>query len=288
MAVIQDLTGHEGNKVAAEARKLGKINLRASTIEQFIRCPYQYYSFHIAGEDKRRPSAAASLGTAVHKAMEVGLLEKIATGSLPPMSVLEDAAHENWMHASKADDMEYNDATGENFDTVDKAVISGAKIYGTELMPTIEPIATERVFTHMVEDHPIIHALQGSIDIEEERGCGDLKVTKDKTQGTKHVLQLSTYAHLRELNDLETPYSFIDNVIKGRKLGNKMRTERMPVAVKTDYAKFWIGQILETTREFHRTGNELLFRGSNPTNNFLCNPKWCSKWSSCMYVAGLR
>lgn len=288
MAIKRDLTGHAGNEIAAEARKLGKINLRASTIEQFIRCPYQYYSFHIAGEQTRAPSAAASLGTAVHKAMEVGLLEKIETGSLPPMSVLEDAAHENWMAASQDDEMMYNEATGENFDTVDKAVIAGANIYGTELMPTLEPIATERVFTHKIEDHPIIHALQGSIDIEEERGCGDLKVTKDRTQGNKHILQLSTYAHLRELNDLESPYSFIDNVIKGRKLGTKMRTERMPVVVKTDYAKFWIDQILETTAEFHKTGNELLFRGTNPTNNFLCNPKWCSKWDTCPYVAHLK
>ena len=287
MAIAEDLTGHAGNEIAKEAVKLGKFNLRASSIGQFIRCPYQYFQFNIAGAHRGRPSAAAALGTAVHKAMEVGLLEKIATGSLPPLSVLEDAAHQNWMAASEDEEMEYNENNGESFDVVDRMVVGGARIYGKELMPSIEPIATERVFTKIIEGHPLIHAVQGSIDIEEERGVSDLKVTKDKTSGSKHILQLSTYAHLRNENGLPTTYSSIDNVIKGRKLDpHKMRTERIDVKVAPEYAKHWIDQILETTKEFHKSGDEKLFRGTSPDNNFLCNPNWCSLWDSCPHVAG--
>lgn len=289
MAVIEDLTGHAGNEVAKEAVKLGKFNLRASSIGQFIRCPHQYFQFNIAGAYRGAPSAAAALGTAVHKGMEVGLLEKIATGKLPPVSVITDAAHQNWMAASEDDELTYNDGGGESFTSVDDMVVSAAKNYRLDLMPSIEPIATERVLTRIIENHPLIHAVQGSIDIEEERGVSDLKVTKDKTTAAKHIIQLSTYKLLREENDLPTMYATIDNVIKGRKMDpNKVRTERIDVKVSTAYARHWINQILATTEEFHKTGDDLLFRGTSPDNNFLCNPNWCSIWDTCPHVAGLR
>lgn len=279
---------HAGNLAQKEAQAQGKTNLRASTVEQFVRCPYQYFQFHVMGKQKRRPSAAAYLGTSVHKGMEVGLTEKIKTGALPPKSVVLDAAHEEWMNLSSDEDIEYNENSNENFSTVDEAVVTGAGIYYEELMPTIQPTATERVLVKPI-DHPIFANIQGSIDIEEERGVSDLKVTKDKTQGAKHVLQLSVYGYLRQEEGTPVSYANIDNVIKGRKLGSsKMRTARLAVKANADFAKFWIDKILETTAEFHVTGNENLFRGTSPSNSFLCNPNWCTLWDECPYVAGYR
>lgn len=283
------LMPHEGNKIAEEAKAQGKINLRASTIEQFVRCPWQYYQIHILGNDKRRPSAAAALGTAVHYGAEVALKEKMETGKLPPLSVVQDATHESWMKQSEDEDMEYNTDGGENFNSIEAVSQAGSTLFYKDLAPIIEPVGVETVYTKELDNHPIFHSIQGSMDIVEERGVQDLKVTKDKTTASKHILQLGVYAYLRELNGETVTYAGIPNIIKGRKMdASKVRAENIAVKVAPDYAKFHIDKIIRVTEKFHKTGDEDLFHGTSPSNSFLCNEKWCSVWDSCPHTAGLR
>lgn len=255
----------------------GKLIIRPSGVQQFISCPAQWFRAQVL-RDFQRPSAAASLGTSLHKGAEVGYQEKIATGSLPPLSVLHDAAVETWKICNEQD-LEYNE--GDTYESMESDLISSMESYYSVVMPVITPQAVEQRYTIPI-DSPVVEALSGTIDIDLPQGLADIKVTKKKTTAGKYIVQQSLYALLKERNAEECEKGSIHNVVRGKSV------EVLDIDLAKDYAKGWVNTIIDTLERFDETKDPLLFRGSSPNSNFLCSPTWCGYWDNCPFVRGLK
>lgn len=255
----------------------GKLVIRPSAIQQFINCPAQWFRANVVG-DFQKPSAAAEAGTALHKGAEIGYKEKIKTGNLPPVSVLTDAVVEKWKELNKQE-VEYSN--GDDYDSYECDIVNGIKDYHKLVMPDINPLAVETRYTIKI-DSPVVDSVSGTIDIDLDNGLADIKMTNKKPVLNKYTLQQSTYALLKERNGKDCEFCEIHNVQRGKS------AERLALGVEKEYAKTWINTILDTVESFHETKNVNLFRGSNPSVNFLCNEKWCGYWDKCPFVKGLR
>lgn len=256
----------------------GRKRLRPSSLQQFVACRYQYYQAQILN-NFQKPNAAAKAGNSVHVASEVGFSEKIKTGELPPLSVVIDAATDEW---KKLNEAELIYAKGETFETYEKDIIKGTEDLYDDTMKRINPIAVEKSYKFDLGDHPVFSAIAGSVDIVEARGIRDIKFTKRKTNASKYVLQQSTYSLLRNRNGEINNTAMIDNVVRNKEV------HELPLAIKEDYARYVINDILEVTKKFHETGDESIWTGTNPHVFFLCSPQWCGYWDICPHIAGLR
>lgn len=256
----------------------GKLRLRPSSLQQFLGCPAQWFQASVFN-NFQRPAAAAVAGTSLHKGAEVGYTDKINTGNLPPISFLTDVVVETWKEINEDNDLEYG--KGEDYYSYESDLVKGMKDYYNELMPLTDPVAVEKRYTVKL-DHPVFEDVSGSLDIVLDRGVVDLKHTKRKTNADKYVLQQSTYTWLRQQNGEVSNFNEIHNVIRGK------GTERLALAPKVDYARQVINLILDTMEEFYETGDQNLFRGTNPYSYFLCSKQWCGYWNECPFVKGLR
>lgn len=262
-------------KEALEAN--GKLTIRPSGVEQFIRCPAQWFRVHVL-KDYQKPSAVAGLGTSLHRGAEVGYLEKIKTGKLPPLSVLQDAAVETWKECNKNPDLDYD--AGDDYDNLESQLLESLSKYYSVVMPKTTPENVEMRYTIAI-DSDIVDCVSGSIDIDTPTGIADIKMTKKRLAPEKYTLQQSIYSVLKEANGKKADYVEIHNVIR------KGDVEVKNLPIKKDYAKFWVNSIIDTLEEFDRTKNPRLFRGSSPVSNFLCSDKWCGYWKICPFVKGL-
>lgn len=258
--------------------------LRPSGISGFIRCPYQWYLTTLLGR-RQKPAAATSAGTSVHAGAEYGYRQKIALGTLPKKSEIIDVAISTWDDLNNGvDPLEFND--GESRDKYTDDIAEGLETYYDIVMTVTDPIAVERRYTVEL-DHPHFQAVSGTLDIVLEDGIVDLKFTKRASTIMHYTLQQSTYAMLREENNEVVNNLYIHNIVRPQaKKGAQVLVGELPK--QTDYAKFWIGQILDTVAEYKATDNPLLFRGCSPDNNYLCNSQWCGFWNECPYVKGYR
>lgn len=264
----------EDFKLAQE--NYGKLVIRPSGVQQFINCPAQWFRAQVL-KDFQRPSAAASLGTSLHKGAEIGYREKIANGKLPPLSVLKDASVETWK-ACNEQELEYGE--GDNYQACEDDLLQGIENYYEGIMQVTQPKSVEQTYEIKL-DSPVVECVKGTIDIDLENGLADIKVTNKKTQTTKYVIQQSIYSILKEANNEECKTASIHNVVRGKE------ANVLDLNLSKQYAKNWVNTIIDTLEEFDRTKNPLLFRGCSPVSNFLCSPKFCGYWKNCPFVKGL-
>lgn len=258
-------------------KEKGKLVIRPSSIQQFISCPAQWFRTQVIG-DLKRPAAAAEAGTALHKGAEIGYTEKIKTGNLPPVSVLTDAVVEEWKTLNEKD-VEY--PAGEDFNSYETDIVKGITEYRNQVMEDINPVAVENRYSIKI-DSPVVESISGTIDIDLDGGLADIKMTNKKPVLDKYVLQQSVYALLKERNGKKCDFAEIHNVKRGD------TATRLSLNVEKEYARGWLNTILDTLESFNETGDVNLFRGSNPSANYLCSSKWCGYWDKCPFVKGLR
>ncbi len=257
--------------------------LRPSSISSFIRCPYQWYLTMLKGR-RQKPAAASTAGTSVHAGAEHGYRQKIVLGELAKKSECIDIAVSIWDDVNTDNDLEYRD--GESKDKYTDDIVEGMDAYYDIVMCVTDPVAVEKRYTVELE-HPIFQAVSGTLDIVLEDGICDIKFTKRASTIMHYTLQQSTYALLREANGDTVNNLYIHNIVRPQaKKGAQILVGELPKQI--DYAKFWIDQILDTTAQYSKTGDPLLFRGCSPDNNYLCNSQWCGFWNECPYVEGYR
>lgn len=267
-------------KSSGEQQTLLETNyLRPSSIEQFARCPYQWYLVHILGK-KRPPAAAARAGNALHIGAEKAYEDKIKTGAVPPKSYVLDVAAEAWEKINEEEELVYQ--RGETADVYKDQIVVGMGVYYDNAIETVTPTAVEKRYSVSI-NHPIFTHISGTLDIVLEKGIADIKFTKRKTTATHYIIQQSIYAWLRNENNEPTSILELHNVIRGT---DKFYLIGMQPKIK--YALFWLDKLLHTTEQFHKTGDESLFLGSTPTSNYLCNKNWCGFWDECPWVKYYR
>lgn len=257
----------------------GKMILRPSMLQQFLGCPAQWFRAGLLN-DYQKPAAAATAGTSLHKGAEVGYTDKIKHGSLPPISYLTDVVVEEWRDLNEKQELEFG--KDEDYHTYERDLVKGITEYHSSVMPISDPIAVEKRYDIMIEDHPIFKGVGGTLDLVFEEGVGDIKFTKKKTTPGKYMLQQSTYALLRQKHGETCNFNQIHNVIRGK------GAEILALRMNTAYAESVIRRILHVTKVFWETGETELFRGTNMHAYYLCSPTWCGYWDTCPYVKELR
>lgn len=274
-------------RIKERVQNEGKIVLRPSSIQQFVRCPHQWMRVHLLGE-KVAPAAAARAGNALHSAFEYGFTVKRDKGELPPLDEVLDAAVQEWKRLNESEELKYNDK--ESFELYQADIVQSVTKYYEEMMPYIEPVMIEQRFTVEI-DNPVIKVFSGSADLVIKQGetlhLVDYKFTRRPTQGSHYLLQQNSYVWLARENDVDLKSSVLHNIVRPT-TRTDVRLNVLEIDFKERYLKFWVNIMLNALTEFYENGTGLLTGGSDPVTNYLCNPKWCGFWDECPFVAGLR
>ncbi len=189
-----------------------KLWIRPSSIKTFLKNPYEWYQTHIL-KIYTPPKSYLTVGSSVHHGVHIGYSEYIRTGNLPKISVLLDAANEEFTTLAKETLWGENEDIGENRFLMQRLI----EAYHRDIMPTVEPKYTEEYVEVKFENNPYIAGVRGTIDlITQNDELIDLKTasTLSNNLQTKHELQLSIYSLLAKNNEMKISSAKIHEVIK--------------------------------------------------------------------------
>jgi len=295
----------------------GKLVLRPSSIDSYIRCPYSFYKQQILGE-YGAPNSASQVGTALHFVMEEAIGAKL-NGEELSVDDMQRVGVKAWREYNKKAEIQYHgDQTYQSMADDLYAGVLGL----SEALDCVDAVGSESRHSVTIDgDHPLFGAMSGSLDVEIPDGVVDLKFTgKKKSKPDDYVLQQSSYAMLREYNGLTTDKLQILNVVrptkaakaKADKSGEELVAQWHIMEMKPNipYVEHWVNIILNKTEQYatyckltdHSPDDiseedkdkqkadfaELLFQGTSPSNSFLCNNTWCSHYTTCPHVEALR
>lgn len=251
-----------------------KIVIRPSSLATYVNCPYKWYLM-VVEKQPVIPKPIMVAGTAVHKGAEVGYREKIDTGKLPPVSVMKDAAVQEFQEKIKEAATE-----GEDINKYEKIVVEDIDLYQPK-MEKVEPKAVEEHF-RVEFDSKYVEALEGTADIILNRGIADIKTTNRKAVPSNYTLQLSAYALLFEKNkNKEITFAEIHNIVNGKE------ALILPAPLSKQQVKFIINNLIDTIELMYEKDikPEILFKG-NP-KSYLCSELYCDNYKTCPFVRGL-
>jgi len=252
-----------------------KITIRPSSISTFVNCNYKWFRHHIKG-DPVIPNIRMTVGTAVHKGAEVGYTEKMVRGSLPPLSVMTDAAIETFHEKLKEDEPQRDDTPLNDWE---KTIVTDIDLYAP-IMKTVTPVAVEKRYEVRL-NNPHIESVAGTLDIVLRGGVGDIKTTARKATPSKYALQLSTYALLAsKIENKIYNTAEIHNIVHDRDI------YVMPLQLKIEQARFVINNMIDKVNAYFDgiASGETLFSG-NPASP-LCSSKYCELYNECPFVKG--
>ncbi len=171
-----------------------QVVLSASSVTTFLRCGQQWYFAYVAGV-KAPPSLKAVRGIAVHKAVEVDMVQKLETGIDLRVDEMLDAYSDSW-DAETANGWAPGDKPG----PIKDAGAGLVKLYHRQVAPTIQPVAVELPIQFDINGQ----TWTGQVDLlTEEAGPGapelklvvrDTKTTARKPTGNAYLMNMTGYA----------------------------------------------------------------------------------------------
>jgi len=256
-------------------KKNEKLTIRPSSISTFVGCNYKWFRQHILGEPMI-PNVRMTAGTAVHKGAEVGYTEKIKSGSLPPVSVLKDAAIEEFHKKLKEDEPEMEDTRPEDWERV---ILTDIDLY----KPTMEVTQPKKVEERyeIPLGSPVVEKVAGTADIVLDGAIADIKTTARKAVPTHYTLQLSVYALLASRVDNEDyTKAIIHNIV------HEKAVHVLPLRLNVPQARFVVNTLIDKIEAYYNDAApaEVLFSG-NPASP-LCSEKYCNYYKVCPFVCG--
>lgn len=255
------------------------LTLSPSKIDTFERCQLQFRYRYLEGKVKP-PSAAAAIGTATHKAIELNLRAKLETGELMPLDAVKDAARDNISNQWAAGVAPDPDEPVSQGAAVDEAV-GLAEVHHTEVAPKVAPVAIERGVGVQIHAGLIV---TGHVDVEEANGIRDTKTIGQTPSAIKseHLAQGQLYAVALLANKGALPGSLtIDYLVK---LKREKRALTLVAPITQETAQRALDRVVLTARVIERaiqTGDFLPAAASG----WACSEKWCGYWQSCPFGA---
>lgn len=252
--------------------------IHQSTLNMALRCGEQFRRRYIEDEIIP-PGIAAARGTGVHKANEVNLKAKVMTGEDLPLSDLQDAARDGFVHALRNGVY----LPKEDISAKDRLLNEGlndtirlTRIYRQEVAPEIVPQEIEREFFIVVPGLPL--PLAGRIDIEREAKVDDLKTTgrswpKDQIQKEIQPIFYS-FVHEHETGIRPTFYYHILIALK-----KKEKRQIQNITPTDNHYR----ALLAKLKMFCETLRAGVFLPANPSS-WWCSPRFCGYWQTCPYV----
>lgn len=178
-------------------------HLSASQIKMYLRCQMQFYWRYIM-DIVRPPKAVMVEGSALHKALEHALGEKMLGNQVLP-SFMKDAWRQRWTQQ----EVEIEDWEGESKSTAYQQIedrgMKFIEMYHDHFLPQIQPQAVEKDFQLIVGQSrtPII----GFIDLVDGAGLGTVvdhkvvSISKSETE-VQGDLQLTLYSMATGMNNV--------------------------------------------------------------------------------------
>lgn len=258
------------------------LTLSPSKIDTFERCQLQFRYRYLEGRVKP-PAAAAAIGTATHRAIEVNLRAKLETGTLLPLDAVKDVARDSIENAWSGGVHDDPEAPIGKSGAVDEAV-SLAELHATTVAPGIQPTAVERALGMEVSEGLII---TGHLDVVEGDSLRDTKTigqTPSEIKG-EHAAQGQLYAVALLANDGSLPRAIkIDYLVK---LKREKRAVTLVAPVTVESAQRALDRVTLTARVLQRaiqTGDFL----PAPASAWNCSARWCGYFNDCPFGAANR
>lgn len=296
---------YEHSDNGAEGKYNGKLVLRPSSIDSFIRCPYAFYKQQILGE-YGAPNAASQVGTALHFVMEEAIGARLKGEELS-LEDMQRVGVKAWREYNEKAEITFHGE--QDYSSMADDLMAGC-IGLQEALTCVDAVGSESRHSAEIDGHPLFSAMSGSLDVEIPNGVVDLKFTgKKKSSPQDYILQQSSYAMLRELNGYPTDVLQILNVVRPTKAAKAKAIKNGEILVANwhimdmkpniPYVEHWVDVILNKTEAYSDYKDthseqetqdfaELLFQGTSPSNSFLCNNTWCSHYQTCPHVEALR
>jgi hypothetical protein len=170
--------------------------LSASSVSTFLRCGRQWYFAYVAGV-RSRPTLKAGRGIAIHKAVEVDMIQKITSREDVPLDVMMDAYDTSWDEEGKDGwrpdpDLKPGEVKDKGYELV--------KLYRDTVAPTIQPTLVEEPISFRINGQ----VYTGQIDLGEEKPepwtgdpqliIRDTKSTGRKPEPHQYLLNMTGYA----------------------------------------------------------------------------------------------
>lgn len=268
------------------------IEIHPSSLNSFFECSYRWYRDNMF-MPIRSIGIAAHLGSSIHKAAETYYKECISEKRWAKVrddfkGVAIDCLR------SRCKDDEPSDIKEVDFNTVEKQAADSSLVYiknAEKLNNGAIPIDSERHYEVKVNS-PVISCVSGTLDVVGEDYIADIKTMSKLKNPSGYLIQQAVYGFLRQkkgedvkdfiIHRIVIPKQTCDSVSILDSLENPF-TEAQSLI---DKSKFYLETIIKTCDDFHKTGNEMLFRG-NPSS-ILCSSKYCPYFNECKYAKGFK
>lgn len=249
--------------------------LRQSMIKTWLRCPKQFEFSYVKGI-KSPPNLKLTVGTAVHKGVEVNYAQKLKSKKDCEKDIVLDATRDEFIKAIKRDALEVSKI--ERGKSQDEAIIM-AGTYHEESAPSFQPtIKPETHFMLKIPDAK--RPFEGTIDLVAyyAKKTGALVLSDTKTTRRSYDrkradvdLQLTAYAYAayKILKKL-VKYVLFDTVVL---TGNKAKSDHV-VSTRSmaEFSRF---------EETYRTVERAIDAGIFPPTDSEQTCSWCGYRSIC-------
>jgi hypothetical protein len=253
--------------------------LHQSMLNSWLKCGVQFRRRYIEGE-VIPPGIAARRGQGSHKGAEVNHRQKIKSKIDLPVSDLQDAARDEFVHVVKERGVfiPKNEVSGKNrlLNEGLNQVVEAMVIYHQDIAPHIQPVMVEERLSAEIEGFPM--SLGGILDVSDEQGrVIDLKIMKRQNQvWADRQLQPTFYYLLYKAATGEFPKQFnFECVVPNKEMvHSRLVTERN----ERDFRV--LRRIIEVFQHDLQTG---VFRPAMP-DHWACTPQFCGYYQTCKYA----
>lgn len=271
-----------------------KIVIRPSSLVDYLTCSYKWYNTFIGRPELRRENSAAAQGTAIHAAAEYYWSKAIKKETLPPVSELIDVGKKEFdriYEGAKVHGGMLFQKDASYGSTMDK-ITRGTMSFYNELVPMVDtPVLVEYPISHIIEGHPVVKAIRGTIDYIGPDYMADIKTSGRKPVAKNYALQQATYRMLLNKEFERTGdqrFNVSGTKIFAIVLGAKASpVEVMPLFIDNAQCDFIIKQMLRKLELFaqHDDIKPIEWFPGNPQNH-LCREEYCPHYNHCPYPKG--
>jgi hypothetical protein len=271
--------------------KPGLIVIRASSVSSWADCELRMaghsmpwaFAEHGLEMAPQRGNIGALMGSGLHGGGEAGLGEKLLSGTLPPLSVVQDAAIEEFNRRRTEErqatvEIVYS-AEAPDTDTAEWQVRRLTRQFYQDVIEVAEPLmvearleATFRQGQGTAADPEIL--LSGQADLLHVDRLNGARVLRDRNAAT-HAGQLGSYSNLIRSYGQEVDAALIDTVrvVKPEKAQPPVDPQPLDVLAAERVATSALSEIADKAVKFIKTGDPFVYK-ANPSS-FLCNVKFC-------------
>ncbi len=262
--------------------------LSVSQVEQYLRCPQQYYRRYILGQ-RRPPGVAMVQGTGVHAALETGYRHVITEKTVPKLDMVL-SSYSDSMDKGLAEEVVWSDDEDAGEAAKDPGALKDQGVglltkWHTDKLPNVHPQSAEKSFITSFGDVPIV----GRIDLIDridlpadpagESSLVEMHPMLDAVVDSKVVgktypkgrvdasLQLSLYAHATGLPRQRYDFYCKTKVPKLAEVSTTRDAQQIRWAVSV----------------FNQVANAISAGSFPPTapDSWICSPKWCGYHAQC-------